>query len=146
MKRHVQILLVATIAVCVTLGTLAIGKPHTKRPHAQSEHDGPGSAPPSKHFREHADTTATQRHDADRVLAEMHEHADRRLGTFHTRSNTFGSTDAWSHDWILHWIEVEYDGHTIWIYHATHKNHLSRRFTVLWNDHHARPAKWERVP
>ena len=70
--------------------------------------------------------------DPSRALTEMYGYAAHHLTEVELLPETLNADDTWSPDWYLYSLDVQHNGETIRIYHATHKHHPSVRFNAMW--------------
>lgn len=79
------------------------------------------------------------------VLLDLYTYAQHHLGEFTTVAGSFGGTTAWSGQWDLHWLDVQHDGHTVRIYHLTHREDPHLRYVWMWRSGNLQPTSWEEV-
>ena len=70
-------------------------------------------------------------------------HARTQLHEFQARPDSFHGTSDWTHEWMLHWIDVEHHGSQVRIYHAVHKQQRRRRFTMISDSNGAQLGLWK---
>ncbi|HEX2833695.1 MAG TPA: hypothetical protein VHW00_11840 [Thermoanaerobaculia bacterium] len=70
--------------------------------------------------------------DAHQALTEIHAYAATHLDEFEVLPETLTLDEAWSSDWHLHSVAVVHHGSTVYLYHATHKQHPEVRYVAMW--------------
>lgn len=95
------------------------------------------------HTADVADRNTEAAHLADGVLdaahaqqahSDMEVYASLYFGNFTEVPDTFGGT-RWSDRWDLHWLQIEHDGHTSWLYHLTDRHDNNHRLLSVSDDH-----------
>ncbi|HYI08312.1 MAG TPA: hypothetical protein VEK57_04520 [Thermoanaerobaculia bacterium] len=158
MKRHIRILLTTIVVVLATFGfALAIGSTRSPLVNEHGEHVRHDDHGQPKHGHDHdhnatvtphnghKDHAGHSDHNGDRALTDIHTHAQQHFGHFTARLETFGGTHEWSHEFDLHWLDVEHDGNVVRIYHATDREHPHSRFIWMSHSGNPHPAAWEEV-
>ncbi|HEX8170644.1 MAG TPA: hypothetical protein VF824_08905 [Thermoanaerobaculia bacterium] len=80
-----------------------------------------------------------------RALADMQTLARREFGQFRIRQNSFGSSELYSPDHLLHWMTIEHHGYEIYLYHLTEKARPEVRHTAVWSTHEPFATPWQPV-
>ena len=147
MKRHFRILLTVLAVTTVTLGfAFAISSMHSPLVVAETEHGRHGATAHPQTFGKHDPAPAApDHHIRNQARVDMQSHAHRRLGHVIVRHESLGGTTHFSHQFELHWLDVEHDGNVVRLYHATDRQHPQHRFVWMWHSGAPHPTAWEEV-
>jgi hypothetical protein len=134
---HKRMSRVAAVAIAVLAGLFLISA------HDPLTYDAPLFAESHFHDHEHDYVLPHEAvpHDYEAFI-DMYVHAALHFDVFRELPETFGGTAGWSDKWILHWIDIETEGHIVRVYHLTHKHHAGQRFVAFWDEHNAHSSDW----
>lgn len=127
---HNKMSKIAVVAIAVLAGLFLISA------HNPLTSDEPVLAEPHFHDHEQQDGLPHAAVPVDHeAFIDMYVYAALQFDVFRELPETFGGTARWSDRWILHWIDVETEGHIVRIYHLTHKHHAGQRFVAVRHEH-----------